>query len=68
MNAGILIDVLVDGLKLCGIISVLRIFDDNLLAPDVSFGTQTKGLHKDILVKVDVEHHRVVVGLICEEC
>ena len=67
----VLLAVALDGdtdiLKHLGIKQVFRIFDDDLLAGDVTLGAQTQNTADDLFVQVYIEHHRVLIGLISEE-
>ena len=57
----------VDGGQADAVGGVIRIVDDDLLARDVSLQAQSEQLHEEVAVEVDVEDHRVVVGLVGEE-
>ena len=60
-------DVVVDGFEPLGIEAVVGIFDDHFLAEDVPLRPESQHPHGEALVEIDVEHHRVLVGLIGEE-
>ena len=56
-----------DGCQLVAVGLIVRVFNDHFLAHDATLGTQSQQAHCEILVHVDVEYRRVLVGLVCEE-
>ena len=67
VNLRVVVYLATDVTQHLGIGQVLRVFDDDLLLRDVALHAKSKHPHQDVLVQVDVEDHRVVVGLVGEE-
>ena len=43
---------------------IVGVADDDFLAEDMTLEPQSEQLHEEVAVEVDVEHHRIVVGLV----
>jgi hypothetical protein len=57
---------LTDASSLC-IFCIFRLFDDDLLAEDVAFDTETEQFHEEHLIHLHIEHRRVVGCLVGDE-
>ena len=63
----IYIDVAVELFQSLCIFCIFRLFDDDLLAEDVAFDTETEQFHEEHLIHLHIEHRRVVGSLVGDE-
>ena len=67
MLMGIGGDLFGDAVELNGIFPILGFADDNLLSEDVTLLAEPEQSHEERAIGIEIEHHRVVIGLVGDE-